>query len=189
MVAGANGFIEPILSQHLQKCLSVSIAGVGALFFISAGAYTFPTPFIGRFTRWIGPVQCMLLGCIIISSSFLALGPTPFFSVLNDTITMWVLQVAFLVGIGLGSALALLPSMPIMTDHLAGAGPRATDAVTGLWCSLYALGSGIGPLLGGITTHQFGLPWASTSVTCVSALCAAGLFAVAVTETERLEAP
>jgi len=183
VVAGLNGFIEPVLSRHLQQTLQVSITGAGMLFIISAATYILPTPFIGRITQCMGAVQCMLLGCIILCAGFgVCLGPAPIFNIVDGSVLMWIVQVAFLLGLGLGSAFALLPPLPIMNDHLAGKGPRASDAITSLWCSLYALGSGIGPLLGGYMTHQFGLPLAAEGVARVVVLCAVALLAVIVIE-------
>jgi len=180
VVAGLNGFIEPVLSQHFQRTLQTSITGAGMLFMISAATYISPAPFIGWITQCMGPVQCMLLGCIILCVGFGAcLGPAPIFNIVDGSVLMWIVQVAFQLGLGLGNAFALLPAMPIMSNHLAGKGPRASDAISSLYISLYSLGIGIGPLLGVPMTHQFGLQVASEGAASV-ALCVVALLAVVV---------
>ena len=137
---------------------------------------------MGRFTRWLGPLPTMLIGCLILAAVFVILGPAPIFRVEPGSGLMWGLQLIFLLGLGLGSAFALLPSMPAMNDHVADGGPRASDAVSGLWCSIWALGSGLGPLVGGAVAHSVGVPWAGFGCAVVMGLCAVGLGVVMVLE-------
>jgi hypothetical protein len=48
--------------------------------------------------------------------------------------------------------------------------------VTGLWCAIYALGSGLGPIVGGMATAQVGLPWAGLWVACVLGACGVAMW-------------
>ena len=120
-----------------------------------------------------GPVKCLLLA-ILVSISFLLVGPAPFIP-LETNIPLCVVALIIL-GIGCSAELVATFSGSLAAAHEAGfpADLSTCGLISGIWASSFALGCFLGPSVGGASLETFGFRWASQIVVVMHIILAIG---------------
>ena len=73
-----SGFLQATLEPHLRQ-LNLSPLQLGFVFVINGGAYALSAPLWGKLSdKLLSPRLLVLIGSIIVSMSFLLVGPAPF---------------------------------------------------------------------------------------------------------------
>jgi len=150
-------FIEPTLAIHLQP-FELSPTVVGLMFVLTYAVYMVATPVVGYLIDHWSKSGLMFIGVMIMGSSYLLLGPAPFLPFLPATIYLNAISLGLL---GVGSCVALLPTLPMMCLAAEKKNPNSATVVSGIASSAYSLGEVIGPPLGSTMVDLVGFEWAS----------------------------
>jgi MFS family permease len=168
-VGTAFGTIVPTLAPHLSHVLALTTTTrVGLAYVIPAAIYGAACPLAGAAADRHGYCRVMRLGFLILGLAFVMMGPLPPLAALFRLNTeaaagsarAWVWAMTAMVLFGSGAAAAFVPTMPAMERGASRAvGPAGTEAVAGLYWTLYFFGEGVGPFFGSALVNGFGAGW------------------------------
>lgn len=150
--SGSWGFLETVLETHLEMSFDLSVIQNGFTFSIVGISFSLVSAFIHRITHHIGRGNAMTFGLLLISLSFLILGPVPALKEMINTINKaWASVIVPLLLIGVGSGLVYAPAFSLLTDVI----PSAGNAVaSGCFITSIELGEVLGPMLGGVAMEK-----------------------------------
>ncbi|XP_067014314.2 MFS-type transporter SLC18B1 [Anabrus simplex] len=144
------GFYSATLEPHLRD-FNLSPVLIGIIFVISGGTYAVTAPLVGRLcdTR-VYPKKLIMVGSMFIITSYLMVGPIPFFD-LDRKLSLCIIGL-IIHGLGLGCILVPCFIDAIRSSVAAGFGDDITTygMISGLWASSFALGDFIGPSVAGV---------------------------------------
>ena len=168
-----SGFLQATLEPHLRQ-LQLSPLKMGFMFVLNGGAYALTAPLWGILSdKFKVPARVLVfIGAILVSISFLLVGPAPFIP-LETTIPLCVVALIFL-GVGCSAELVATFSGSLAAAHEAGFPEDLSTCglISGIWASSFALGSFVGPSVGGAALEFFGFKWASQIVVAMHTLLA-----------------
>jgi len=171
--AAALGFLDPTLSQHLLLLLNLPSLSIGLLFAVPSLLYSLAALFgVSHLTHLIGLKNTVTTGLVFVSLGFLLLGPAPL-PFLPPSLPLplpppflWALLLLSLAFIGLGSALVVVPAVPLMLHALSSPSSslppssppcpppsNLKDRIASLYTLTWSIGDAVGPFLGGILTQ------------------------------------
>jgi len=168
----SSGFLQSTLEPHLRQ-LQLSPLKMGFMFVLNGGAYALTAPLWGILSDKIKfPKLLVFIGAILVSVSFLLLGPAPFIP-LETTIPLCVLALIFL-GVGCSAELVATFGGSLAAAHEAGFPQDLSTCglISGIWAACFSLGSFAGPSAGGAAMEAFGFKWASQIVVAMHVLLA-----------------
>jgi len=168
----SSGFLQSTLEPHLRQ-LQLSPLKMGFMFVLNGGAYALTAPLWGILCDKIkSPKLLVFIGAILVSVSFLLLGPAPFIP-LETTIPLSVLALIFL-GVGCSAELVATFGGSLAAAHEAGFPQDLSTCglISGIWATCFSLGSFAGPSAGGAAMEAFGFKWASQIVVAMHVLLA-----------------
>ena len=168
-VGTAFGTIVPTLAPHLSHVLALTTTTrVGLAYVIPAAVYGAACPLAGAAADRHGYCRVMRLGFLTLGLAFVMMGPLPPLAALFRLDTeaaagsarAWMWAMTAMVLFGSGAAAAFVPTMPAMERGASRAvGPAGTEAVAGLYWTLYFFGEGVGPFFGSALVNGFGAGW------------------------------
>ena len=153
--AAAVSFLDPTLATHLRLVFDIDVDEIGVVFALLPFFYSAAALLVYAVVARLGNKECMSLGLILVGLSLLVLGPVPFFPFPSppSLAVMWSLVLVSLSVLGVGSALVVVPAVPLMLSSAAvsrrGPAPDQADGVASLYMFAWSVGDAIGPLLGG----------------------------------------
>jgi MFS family permease len=177
--AAALGFLDPTLSQHLLLLLNLPSKAIGLVFALppllySSAALLLVAPLTDRY----GNKATITHGLLLVSLGFLLIGPLPLPSLPSSSSLppslppspsfIWTLLLFSLTLIGLGSALVVVPAVPLMLhamsfSHLSSSSSSLPaslpssldfkDRIASLYTLAWSIGDALGPFLGGALTQ------------------------------------
>jgi len=159
------GLLDTTLEFHLSP-YKLTPSQVGLMFLIPAVTYLILSPPAGYICDWVGGKATSLAGLLFLVLGLLFLGPAPFFMMPSF---FWVDSVSLLM-IGVGSALATVPSLEIMVEAVEELGDNVNDEVSGLISSAIALGNTIGPFMGSTLTEATSFGWCVSIVAGINGI-------------------
>ena len=169
LVGTAFGTIVPTLAPHLAHVLALTTTTrVGLAYVIPAAIYGAACPLAGAAADRHGYCRVMRLGFLALALAFVMMGPLPPLAALfaldsedaAGTPRAWVWAMTAMVLFGSGAAAAFVPTMPAMERGASRAvGPAGTEAVAGLYWTLYFFGEGVGPFFGSALVNGCGPGW------------------------------
>ena len=165
LMGTAFGTIVPTLAPHLAHMLALrTTARVGMAYVIPAAVYGAACPLVGEIADRVGYRKIMLYGFSALATAFVMMGPVPplraaFALHTPGSARAWVWAVMAMALFGVGGAAAFVPTLPSMERSVAALGPAGTEAVAGLYWTLYFLGEGIGPFIGSAAVRSLGPGW------------------------------
>ena len=169
LVGTAFGTIVPTLAPHLSHVLALTTTTrVGLAYVIPAAVYGAACPLAGAAADRHGYCRVMRLGFFTLALAFVMMGPLPplaaTFSLASEdaagSARAWVWAMTAMLLFGGGAAAAFVPTMPAMERGASKAvGPAGTEAVAGLYWTLYFLGEGVGPFIGSALVNGCGPGW------------------------------
>lgn len=162
--SSSMGFYTAVLEPHLRE-FGISSIAVGFMFIISGGTYACVAPFVGRICdTWAHPRKVMIWGCLLITTSFILVGPLPF-SGIPKTLAACIIG---LVVHGFGLACIMVPTfIDALRSSIAAGFPDDLSTyglLSGLWSSSFALGAFVGPSVAGFLYDQVGFQYGSLFV-------------------------
>ncbi|XP_070535327.1 MFS-type transporter SLC18B1-like [Ptychodera flava] len=158
----AMGFLEPTLAKHLQQ-FHLDTTQVGMVFLLKSASYTVSAFFWGYLTdKFDIPKLLMIIGNIGACAAYMYMGPSP---LLQAQSQLWIVILSIaLVGLSLGCSM-----IPMFYDLISTARWKGMPdnlgtygLVSGLFNSLFSLGSFVGPTAGGALSQAAGFNWAAT---------------------------
>lgn len=160
-------FLDPTLTNHLEDITNNGLSSekIGLVFLIPSVLYTISAPLLGMVVdKMFSGRYAIILGNVICCVSYLFLGPSPLLdSFVNSK--LWVVCVALGV-MGIAIAPLVVPILADMQKSTTNAGLPAnfatTSIISGIFNSVFSIGSVIGPTLGGALTDHMSFSWAST---------------------------
>ena len=176
----SSGFLQATLEPHLRQ-LQLSPLKLGFMFVLNGGTYALSAPLWGFLSdRLKSPKILIFVGSILVSVSFLFVGPAPFIP-LETTIPLCA--VALIIhGIGCSAELVATFSGSLAAAYKAGFPDdwNTCGLISGIWAASFELGSFMGPSVGGVTFEKYGFQWASQIVVAMHVLLAivTGLYMV-----------
>jgi MFS family permease len=169
LVGTAFGTIVPTLAPHLSHVLALTTTTrVGLAYVIPAAVYGAACPVAGAAADRHGYCRVMRLGFFSLALAFVMMGPLPplaaMFSLASEdaagTARAWLWAMTAMLLFGFGAAAAFVPTMPAMERGASKAvGPAGTEAVAGLYWTLYFFGEGVGPFIGSALVNGCGPGW------------------------------
>jgi len=135
---------------------------LGFMFMVNGLAYALSAPLWGQIgDKFKCPKVLIFVGSILVSISFLLLGPAPFIP-LETTIPICVVALV-LFGVGSSAELVATFSGSLAAAHKAGFPQDLSTSglISGIYVSSFALGSFMGPSVGGIAIDYLGFKWTS----------------------------
>jgi len=139
----------------------ISIEVTGLIFTLGSFTYALSLPFINMIPNTVDKRSTLTFGLLLSSVSLIVIGPCPYF--LPDTPFFVCLGLALQ---GSAAAFALIPCMPEMIKGATKLYPESkeelTDRVSGILSASFAIGSLIGPPIGGYLTQYYGFSYGST---------------------------
>jgi len=177
--AATLGFLDPTLSQHLLLLLNISSKSIGLVFALppllySSAAFLLVAPLTDRY----GNKATITHGLLLVSLGFLLIGPLPLPSLPSSPSLppalppsrsfIWALLLFSLTLIGLGSALVVVPAVPLMLHAMSSSHPSSSssslppalppsldfkDRIASLYTLAWSIGDALGPFLGGALTQ------------------------------------
>lgn len=125
-----------------------------ASFSLEQVSYGSLAPLAGHLSDKLGTVPVMTSGGLLTTIALLVVGPSPLIPPLSDIsgkVARWVIQVFGLLGVGVGTALSIIPVMPFSKSTLetfmdsSAAGALSSALLTGFM----SMGDACGPFAGG----------------------------------------
>lgn len=153
--------LAPKMEAFMDEEFDLSVRGVGLVLSAASITYTFLAPTVSIISRKIGALSTMILGLLLIAASLILMGPMPgmdFGS--NLGVRRAVLVTSFALS-GMGTALAFVPTLPLMLQSVVHLGPEATGLVSGSFYAIFSVGQCIGPIAGGMIHAKLGFEWTS----------------------------
>ncbi|XP_059481311.1 MFS-type transporter SLC18B1-like [Neocloeon triangulifer] len=161
------GFISATLEPHLRQ-FGLSPVLMGVMFIVSGGMYALIAPFAGYLCdKGVGPKVLASIGNVCVASSYMLVGPAPFFPI--NTI-LWMVIIGLLIhgtGIGLLLVSAFIDALHSATKNGFPDDISTYAIVSGLWASAFALGAFIGPSIGGVMLDFVGFRWGSLVIVSI----------------------
>ncbi|XP_075235922.1 MFS-type transporter SLC18B1-like isoform X2 [Lycorma delicatula] len=150
------GYYAATLEPHLRQ-FGLSPIAMGMMFIISGGTYALIAPIVGRLCdRWIYPKRVIAVGCLLITTSYIIVGPAPFLPI-PTTLPLCIIGLV-VHGFGLASMM-----VPTFIDSICSAVDAGFDddistygLLSGLWSSSFALGAFVGPSVAGVLYDTVG---------------------------------
>jgi len=155
------GVLEPSLAEHLTSTAGLSQTAVGAIFAVLSGVYTV----CGVPMGWVADTHGYFFTCaagILFSGCTLAIMGAPVYSLLAGALNIALSDVivvkdcVLLAALGLGQAMLLVPSLPLMKEAAGHNEAATTEAVVTLFNCFQQLGLAVGPLLGAALVSSLG---------------------------------
>ncbi|PIK58154.1 putative MFS-type transporter SLC18B1 [Apostichopus japonicus] len=162
MVPAGLGFFDATIALHAQQ-FDVTPVTIGMMFLLTGGIYACLSPLWGYLADKKKYTRLMIeIGFIFIATSYLFIGPSPLLKMKSSLTNIWIGLV--ILGVGLGSGLVPTFQDVMMSARKYGMpDTMATHSVTsGLFNSMFALGSFIGPTFGSLMVQQIGFEWSVT---------------------------
>eukprot|EP00457_Paulinella_chromatophora_P004966 gb/GEZN01004979.1/.p1 GENE.gb/GEZN01004979.1/~~gb/GEZN01004979.1/.p1 ORF type:complete len:440 (+),score=39.63 gb/GEZN01004979.1/:290-1609(+) len=150
--------LDPVLSLHLRES-DLSTPQIGLIFSLLFMCYTVSAPVSGFIGSRIGYLRLVTLGFLVISLSYLALGPSPLLPSAADSVPV---KISAMAAMGLGASMLIVPVLPYLTESLLRKKVLADPSqfVASISTASFALGATLGPLLGSSLVQCFGFGWA-----------------------------
>ncbi|XP_066933430.1 MFS-type transporter SLC18B1-like isoform X2 [Clytia hemisphaerica] len=169
LIAGmVISFLDPTLTPFVQKLdPELKPFFVGLIFLCAPMTYAISTPFLGRLLdkKIIKGRNASIIGCFLGFICYLFMAPSPLFAFIK-TSHLW-LTVTSLLCLGFLCLTAMF--VPVLADMQITARKAglpmnlSTDAIlSGIYTSMFYIGSIVGPALGAFLTQHLGFPKAST---------------------------
>lgn len=144
------GFLETILQNHLEMTLGLSIIENGFTFAVVAFCYAVVSLRVHRLCERFDEGVVMTAGLILISLSFLFLGPIPpLHKVIHNKVEAWATVLLPLIGVGTGMAFVYAPAFSLLLQR---SGESNTDLASFMFSTTIQFGAVIGPILGGLVS-------------------------------------
>lgn len=169
LVGTAFGTITPTLAPHLTHVLALTTTTrVGLTYVIPAAIYGAACPLAGIAADRHGYRRVMRLGFLALAFAFVMMGPLPPLAAIfalnleenAGSVRAWLWAMTAMTFFGGGAALAFVPTMPAMERGASKAvGAAGSEAVAGLYWTLYFLGEGVGPFFGSALVNGLGAGW------------------------------
>lgn len=172
ITAASLGFLQATLEPHVRK-FGLSSLQTGFMFILEGSTYALTSPIWGWLCdKLLSPGIVTVLGAILISVSWLLVGPAPFLN-LNTSIPLCAGSL-LVFGVGIGAQMVSGYSGIIrqavkngFPDDLATYG-----LVSGLRVSAFSLGCFFGPIIGGVLADTIGFRWGTIAVASANCLVA-----------------
>lgn len=155
-------FLDPTLAPYLESSYSLESGIIGLIFAATSLLYVALCPLGSAIVRRLQNNRVLLFaGCFFIGIGFIWLGPSPdlCFGVSRQ---LWVTVVANLL-IGVSNIFSFIPVVPELINILDEKYPHQrgevnADISSALYSSSFALGSLLGPIIGGFLVNIHGFP-------------------------------
>jgi MFS family permease len=148
--AALLGFLDASLATYLDQKFELTPLKIGMVFVLSRGLYAFLAPIVGKVADECGAQQILAIGLLLCWSGFF---------LMVFTTDFWIFVVSQAI-IGLGIAMA---SVPCFADILTIAGSHGqrdsvsvSGVISGMLAASFALGEGLGSLMGGKLVESLG---------------------------------
>jgi MFS family permease len=150
--SGSWGFLETVLEAHLEMAFDLSVVQNGFMFSIIGISFSLVSAFIHRIINQVGRGNSMTIGLLLISLSFLILGPVPALKEMINTMNeAWASVIVPLVFIGAGTGLVLAPAFSFLSDVM----PSEDNVLaSGCFITSIELGEVLGPMTGGMAMDK-----------------------------------
>ncbi|XP_071804031.1 MFS-type transporter SLC18B1-like [Asterias amurensis] len=158
------GFMDPTLSPHLKK-LGLTVDQIGLVFLSYGATYGISAVLWGYIADKKKCTRLMIvIGSYGGAVSFLMIGPSPYLKIPEAYHTVVVLSACPLGAVSM--AMVIMPTFIDMLNSAEWYGIPNNFAlngiISGLWGSLFSLGSMVGPVFGGYLSGGFGFEKAAT---------------------------
>ncbi|XP_070595954.1 MFS-type transporter SLC18B1 isoform X1 [Erythrolamprus reginae] len=177
-LSSSIAFLDPTMSLFVLEKFKLPVGYVGLVFLALALPYSLFSPLLGflsdkkpRLRKWL-----LISGAFLTTLCYFFLGPAP---ILHIESRLWLFILMLVVD---GFALAMI-GIPIFPEMINCAyengfeeGLSLLGLVSGLFGALWALGSFVGPTLGGFLNEKLGFEWSTViqgGFTLLSGLAAA----------------
>ncbi|KNC77916.1 hypothetical protein SARC_09640, partial [Sphaeroforma arctica JP610] len=183
VISIAYSCLEPVFAPHLNELFPDMNAGhIGLVFIIQSTFYICGTLVTGRLADRFHRLYLMAFGCFVTVGGFGLLAPFPLLPVTQAHV--WPVCMAMVL-MGLGTSLALVPSMPLLVDTaVASLGEddkeTTTDIVSSSFNMAFSLGETIGPVLATAISKRTDFQTAMCCVGCLVGVFGAIMVAVGV---------
>lgn len=149
-------FNESTLDFHLREIGNFSPSQVGKIFLISGLIYSFFTWGFGWVAKKWSNAYCLIyLGLVLLTCSFVFVGPLPFLPIEPSIYNVIFSQACFGVGMGILFVLSFDDCVKESKKHLPN-NDSTMATISALYTSSYALGTSLGPLIAGQLVERFG---------------------------------
>jgi len=172
------GLLDTTLEFHLLP-YNLDTTKIGLMFLVPALIYLVMSPPSGYISDFVGPKATAISGLLFLVLGLLVVGPAPFLTEIIPQ-TLWMDGVGLFL-IGLGSALATVPSLEVTLDSVQDLGD-VTDEVSGVLASGIAFGNTVGPFLGSTLTESLSFGWCCAIVAGINAVFILIFFASSMQE-------
>lgn len=154
--AVCQSFIESFLEQFLS-IFGLSVTKIGLSFLAMSVPYMISTPMWGWMAEgFVKPELIAPLGHLLIASSFLLIGPIPYFNMQPN----YLFTMIGLLLVGVGTAATITATFALTQKHaltiVSEKDDDTSSLISGLWTSAFALGNFIGPTAGGPLVYFYG---------------------------------
>ncbi|XP_055609411.1 MFS-type transporter SLC18B1-like isoform X2 [Uranotaenia lowii] len=164
------GFLSATLEPHLRQ-FNLSPVILGVVFVINGGVYAASAPVFGWMVdKFLNPKVCSGIGCAMIVTGFMIVGPAPFIPV-DTTLKLVIVGLVFH---GFGIAAVLVSGF---TDSLRTAISNGMQdnietygIISGLWTSTFAFGAFVGPSVSGLLYDVLGFRLATMFIVALVAI-------------------
>ena len=161
------GFNESTLDFHLREIGNFSPSQVGKIFLISGLIYSFFTWGFGWVAKkWSNAYYLIYLGLVLLTCSFVIVGPLPFLPLAPSVYNVICSQACFGVGMGALFVLSFDDCVKESKKHLP-SNDSTMATISGLYTSSYACGTSLGPLIAGQLVERFGYRTATAPMALV----------------------
>ncbi|XP_034274726.1 MFS-type transporter SLC18B1 isoform X5 [Pantherophis guttatus] len=162
-LSSSIAFLDPTMSLFVLEKFKLPAGYVGLVFLALALPYSLSSPLLGflsdkkpRLRKWL-----LIIGAFLTTLCYIFLGPAP---ILHIESQLW-LFILMLVLNGFALAMTAIPIYPeaINCAYENGfeEGLSLLGLVSGLFGALWALGSFVGPTLGGFLNEKLGFEWSA----------------------------
>uniref|UniRef100_A0A2D4FUQ2 Major facilitator superfamily (MFS) profile domain-containing protein n=2 Tax=Micrurus corallinus TaxID=54390 RepID=A0A2D4FUQ2_MICCO len=156
-------FLDPTMSLFVLEKFKLPVGYVGLVFLAIALPYSLSSPLLGFLSdkkpslrKWL-----LIVGAFLTTLCYFFLGPAP---ILHIESQLWLFILMLVLN---GFALAMI-GIPIYPEAINSAyengfeeGLSLLGLVSGLFSALWALGSFVGPTLGGFLNEKLGFEWSA----------------------------
>ncbi|XP_054157759.1 uncharacterized protein LOC128956102, partial [Oppia nitens] len=159
------GFNEATLELHLETIQELSSVTTGGIFVISGALYALFNQVWAYFAEKMPNCHPLcLIGCTSSLIAFLIVGPMPFFPI-ESQLWLTILGQVFL-GLGMGGQFVGSFIQGLRETFKSGFPDNVSTyaVVSGIFSSSFAMGSAIGPGIGGYMLGQMGYRWATVPI-------------------------
>ncbi|KAM6465752.1 MFS-type transporter SLC18B1 isoform 2-T2 [Liasis olivaceus] len=162
-LSASLAFLDPTMSLFVLEKFKLPAGYVGLVFLGLALSYSVTSPLLGFLSDKIPWLRKWLLifGGLLTALCYFFLGPAP---ILHIESQLWLFILMLIL---IGFALAMV-GMPLFPEMLSSAyengfeeGLSLLGLVSGLFGALWALGSFVGPTLGGFLNEKVGFEWSA----------------------------